>query len=150
MRHQFQICDLKFEVRKSSVFRLRPCIFGSISRLLACCVIVLMRSSSAAPQQLKFDVAAFDRERVLKAAKQYLSEAPITITASTSPRSSGGVHDFFSEGDYWWPDQQNPGGPYIQRDGMSNPDNFTAHRRYLMRLSVQVPALAAQAASSRS
>ena len=53
------------------------------------------------------------------------------------------MHDFFSEGDYWWPDSQNPGGPYIQRDGMSNPDNFVEHRRALMRLSVQVPALAA-------
>jgi hypothetical protein len=31
----------------------------------------------------------------------------------------------------------------VQRDGHSNPDNFVDHRRYLMRLSVQVPALAA-------
>jgi len=89
------------------------------------------------------DVAAFDRARILKAANQYLTEAPITITALHSPRSAGGLHDFFSEGDYWWPDPQNPGGPYIQRDGMSNPDNFVEHRRALMRLSVQVPALAA-------
>jgi hypothetical protein len=97
----------------------------------------------AATQLQKFDVTAFDRDRVLKAANQYLSEAPITITASSSPRSAGGPHDFFSEGDYWWPDPQNPEGPYIQRDGMTNPDNFTDHRRYLMRLSVQVPALVA-------
>ena len=55
-----------------------------------------------------FDVVAFDRVRVLKAAEKYLSEKPITITASHSPRSSGGLHDFFSEGDYWWPDPQNP------------------------------------------
>jgi hypothetical protein len=80
---------------------------------------------------------------VLKSARSYLSEAPITITAARSPRSAGGAHDFFSEGDYWWPDPQNPDGPYIQRDGMTNPDNFTDHRRYLMRLSVQVPALVA-------
>src|SRR5262249_53768898 len=65
------------------------------------------------------------------------------ITAATSLRSAGGLHDFFSEADYWWPDPQNPDGPYIQRDGMSNPNNFVEHRRYLMRLSVQVPALAA-------
>jgi hypothetical protein len=97
----------------------------------------------AAAQSQKFDVSAFDRDRVLKAANGYLSEAPITITASSSPRSAGGVHDFFSEGDYWWPDPQNPDGPYIQRDGMTNPDNFIDHRRYLMRLSVQVPALVA-------
>src|SRR5207344_1849374 len=74
---------------------------------------------------------------------RYLKEDPLTVTASTSPRSAGGKHDFFSEGDYWWPDPKNPGGPYIQHDGMSNPDNFVDHRRVLMRLSVQVPALTA-------
>jgi Alginate lyase len=90
-----------------------------------------------------FDVAAIDRARVLRAAEQYLRESPITITASSSPRSAGGKHDFYSEGDYWWPDPKNPNGPYIQRDGMSNPDNFVAHRNALMRLSVQFAALAA-------
>src|SRR5262249_18710410 len=91
----------------------------------------------------RFSVAAFDRKRVLDAAAKYLREQPVTVTASSSDRSAGGKHDFFSEGDYWWPDPQNPGGPYVQRDGMSNPDNFVDHRRYLMRLSVQVPALVA-------
>jgi hypothetical protein len=90
-----------------------------------------------------FDVLAFDRDRVIKAANKYLSEPPITITASTSRRSAGGPHDYFSEGDYWWPDPKNPDGPYVQRDGMSNPDNFNEHRRSLMRLSVQAPALVA-------
>jgi hypothetical protein len=89
------------------------------------------------------NIAAIDRARVLKAANQYLSENPITITASSSPRSVGGLHDFFSEADYWWPDPKDPNGPYIQRDGLSNPDNFVEHRHALMRLSVQVPALVA-------
>src|SRR5215813_4152697 len=95
------------------------------------------------PRMEPFNLAAFDRKRVLAAATRYLGEQPITVTASSSGRSAGGKHDFFSEGDYWWPDPRNPGGPYIQRDGMSNPDNFIDHRRYLMRLSVQVPALIA-------
>ena len=85
--------------------------------------------------------AAAERARVLAAAGRYLNEAPVTVTAAHSPRSAGGRHDFFSEGDYWWPDPEHPGGPYIQRDGMTNPENFVEHRRALMRLSVQVPAL---------
>jgi hypothetical protein len=40
----------------------------------------------------------------------------------------GGKHDFYSEGDYWWPDEKNPNGPYIQKDGLTNPENFVAHR----------------------
>lgn len=94
-------------------------------------------------QPAAIDVAAIDRQRVLSAAERYLSEAPLTIAASHSPRSAGGLHDFFSEGDYWWPDPDHPAGPYIQRDGLSNPDNFNEHRRVLLRLSVQVPALVA-------
>jgi hypothetical protein len=106
-------------------------------------LFLLLLSGTAAAQQSNFDVAGIDRARVLKAANQYLKEQSITITASTSPRSAGGIHDFFSEGDYWWPDPANPDGPYIQRDGLTNPNNFVDHRRYLMRLSVQVPALVA-------
>src|SRR5690242_10224869 len=91
----------------------------------------------------KFDIVAIDRARVLAAAQRYLKEAPITITASTSDRSPGGRHDYFSEADYFWPDPQNPHGPYIQRDGISNPRNFLDHRRFLLRFSVQAPALVA-------
>jgi hypothetical protein len=96
--------------------------------------------ASAAPA---FDLAALERPRVLKAANRYLGEAPVTVTAATSPRSAGGKHDFFSEGDYWWPDPANPAGPYIQRDGMTNPDNFVDHRKAMIRLSLIVPAMAA-------
>jgi Alginate lyase len=91
----------------------------------------------------KFDLTAIERPRVVKAANKYLAEEPITVTAASSPRSAGGKHDFFSEGDYWWPDPKNPDGPYIQRDGMTNPDNFVEHRRAMVRLSMIVPALAA-------
>jgi len=111
-------------------------------RLITVCGLLSLAGMPICAQNITFNVAAFDRQRILKAASQYLHEAPITITASHSPRSAGGMHDFFSEGDYWWPDPQNPGGPYIQRDGMTNPGNFVEHRRALMRLSVQVPALA--------
>ena len=114
----------------------------AVDRFAALPCVFLCITSPVVPQK-SVDVAAIDRARILRAANQYLSEQPITITASSSPRSAGGLHDFFSEADYWWPDPKNPAGPYIQRDGMSNPDNFVAHRRALMRLSVQVPALVA-------
>jgi Alginate lyase len=93
------------------------------------------------PGKELLDIKSIDRTRILKAANKYLGEAPITITSAQSPRSAGAKHDYFSEGDYWWPDTKNPDGPYIQRDGMSNPDNFNKHRQALMRLSVQMPAL---------
>src|ERR1700722_15574220 len=90
-----------------------------------------------------FDVASVERPRVLRNAAKYVNQKPVTVTASSSPRSAGGRHDYFSEGDYWWPDPKNLDGPYIQRDGMSNPGNFDAHRQALIGLSLTVPALAA-------
>jgi hypothetical protein len=87
------------------------------------------------------DLRAIERSRVLEAAGRYLREEPVTVTATQSPRSAGGAHDYFSEGDYWWPDPADPDGPYIQKDGLTNPDNFGAHRHALIRLSLHVPAL---------
>src|ERR1022692_3617304 len=111
-------------------------------RTFLACALTLpaMRAARAAA---KLDIAGIERTRVLKAANRYLSAAPVTVTEASSPRSAGGKHDFFSEGDYWWPDPANPKGPYIQRDGMTNPDNFVEHRRAMIHLSLAVPALAA-------
>ncbi len=89
------------------------------------------------------DVAAIDRVRILTAAERWLHELPLTVTAFSSPRSAGGVHEYFSEGDYWWPDPKNPDGPYIQRDGMTNPDNFNNHREVMQRFSRAVSTLVA-------
>ncbi len=44
------------------------------------------------------EIESIDRERILRAANEYLPEPPITVTASSSPRSKGGKHDYFSEG----------------------------------------------------
>ena len=88
-------------------------------------------------------VANIEKHRILTAADKYLREKPVTITASHSPKSAGGPHDFFSQADYSWPDPQNPTGPYINRDGMSNPENFDDHRQAMRRLSLIVPALTA-------
>src|SRR5580700_1661555 len=102
-----------------------------------------LSAESGKPLITANEIARIDRERILNAADKYLAEPPITITASSSPRSPGGKHDYFSEGDYWWPDAKNPGGPYIRRDGYSNPQNFNDHREALIRLSMIVPALMA-------
>ena len=68
------------------------------------------------------------RKYVMEKADWALKQEPITVTTFSSPRSAGGKHDFFSEGDYWWPNPVSTDSPYIQKDGMTNPDNFVAHR----------------------
>jgi len=101
------------------------------------------------PVQSKSDKSPVEKtaEQTLK--KQIMTEAawamqqqPVTVTATSSPRSAGGKHDFFSEADYFWPDPKNPDGPYINRDGMTNPDNFVEHRKAMIRFSKIIGALA--------
>jgi hypothetical protein len=115
----------------------------SLATMAAAHAHVLSAAPSSSRKSEMVDVAAVDSKRILAAANRYLQETPVTITATTSERSSGGPHDYFSEGDYWWPDPAHPGGPYVQRDGFSNPANFNDHREALIRLSLQVPALVA-------
>ena len=105
-------------------------------------LIVGISLLSCSSNKLAFNVKEIEKIRILNYANQYLNQPPITITATTCNRSSGTNHDFYSEGDYWWPDEQNPTGPYIRKDGLTNPDNFTTHREALIRLSQISGALA--------
>lgn len=99
-------------------------------------------TTSGAPIRRE-QLVALERVRVLSQADRYLYEVPVTVTAVRATRSAGGPHDFFSEGDYWWPDPSDSGKPYIRRDGETNPANFVAHRDAMRHLSQIVPALVA-------
>jgi hypothetical protein len=88
-------------------------------------------------------VAQVDRARVLRLGTRYLDLKPATVTSFPSERSPGGPHDFFSESDYFWLNPSNPSGPYKERDGQTNPDNFLGHRKAMIALSLAVPALTA-------
>jgi len=93
-------------------------------------------------QPESFDLWQEEASRIREKAERYLKETPRTVTADRCERSEGGQHDYYSEGDYWWPDPDDPQGPYIRRDGETNPDLFYAHRHSMVRLSEIVGTLA--------
>lgn len=99
-------------------------------------------SQNGFSQSLEEQAVLTLKNNVFAQAAWAMQQQPITVTAASSPRSAGGIHDFYSEGDYWWPDPAHPGGPYVQRDGMTNPDNFVAHRLAMIRFSKIIGALA--------
>ncbi|OQP67601.1 alginate lyase family protein [Niastella populi] len=90
----------------------------------------------------KAEVLKTLRRLILQEAGWAMQQQAVTVTTQSSPRSAGGKHDFFSEGDYWWPNPQSADSAYVQRDGMTNPENFVAHRHAMIRLSQVVGALA--------
>jgi hypothetical protein len=111
------------------------------------CFLVLFVTVSCSKRILSnssyFNKAAITlKDQVKEEAEWAMQQQPITVTSASSVRSAGGKNDFYSEGDYWWPDPQNPDGPYIQKDGMTNPDNFVAHRLAMIRFSKIIGSLA--------
>lgn len=103
---------------------------------------ILLLSSFSTGQSVKQQATETLKPYILKEATWAMQQKPVTVTAETSPRSSGGKHDFYSEGDYWWPNPADPTGPYIQKDGLTNPQNFVAHRLAMIRFSRIIGALA--------
>lgn len=113
----------------------------AIPLLLSALFFFVATTLLAAPA---FDVAAIDRERILKAADAAMKLEPVTITTFRAKLSEGGPNDFYSNGDYWWPNPNTTNGlPYVQRDGQTNPGNFIAHRQVVRQLSDAVAALGA-------
>jgi len=112
--------------------------------LIALSLAVVVATPTIASGQLtRSQLVTIERKRVIAQADRYLNEKPVTVTAVRAERSAGGVHDFYSEGDYWWPDPSDSAKPYVRRDGETNPENFVAHRDAMRRLSLIVPALVA-------
>lgn len=106
-------------------------------------VILFLLAISCKQEKLDYNsfVEKIEKERILIKVDTLINLEPITVTSDLAARSAGGAHDFYSEGDYWWPDPTNPGGPYIRKDGLTNPDNFVAHRKSLLRFAQIVGSL---------
>ena len=100
--------------------------------------------TAAAATQAAWSLAPDDRERILQAAEAAFRLDPPAITQHRAKLTQGGPHDFYSNADYFWPDPTKPDGlPYVNRDGQSNPGNFSDHRMAMRQMRDAVAALAA-------
>ncbi|MCY9659200.1 alginate lyase family protein [Paenibacillus chondroitinus] len=83
-----------------------------------------------------------DLEAILQGAEAALISPSVYITEARALQNPGSAHDYYSNGDYWWPNPNTPDGlPYVRRDGESNPDNFHEHRNLLRRMRSLVACL---------
>lgn len=101
-------------------------------------VIGLAFVSCSGEGQLKKQVSGLLHAEIITRGNTALTQDPLTITSFIAERSTGNMHDFYSEGDYWWPNPISPDSAYIRRDGETNPDNFVAHRHAMIRFSTLV------------
>lgn len=112
------------------------------SGIITISVLIILFSAFKPSQDFKIEATNLLKKEIISRADNVLFDVPQTVTMFICKRSAGGINDFYSEGDYWWPDPANTDGPYIQRDGMTNPDNFVDHRKAMIRLSQIVGTLA--------
>ena len=113
-----------------------------IKQIVLFILTLITLSTFAQTIDFKQEITSTLRKHILDDANWAMQQQPVTVTVETCARSAGTKHDFYSEGDYWWPDSLKPDGPYVQRDGLTNPQNFVAHRLAMIRFSRIVGALA--------
>ncbi len=85
-------------------------------------------------ENVHFNVADYDRARILAAATDALTQEPRTVTATAAPVMNLDPHLYYSEDTEWWP-TDDASAPYEHRVGRVNPKAFTAHRDALVRLN---------------
>ncbi len=65
-------------------------------------------------------------DQLRKDADRALEVRPLSVMDKLAAPPSGDKHDYVSRAPYWWPDPQNPKGPYIRHDGLRNPESEDA------------------------
>lgn len=73
-----------------------------------------------------------DAVRRLRAeADKRVKEGPWTVTSDRPMGVDLDAHDYYSEAPYWWPNPEDPSGPYMRHDGRVNTDRFMANKTAL-------------------
>jgi len=80
-----------------------------------------------------------DPVRRLRAdADRRMKEGPWSVTADRPKGVDIDAHEYYSEAPYYWPNPDNPTGPYLREDGHSNPARIVANQTALNAMSEAV------------
>lgn len=78
---------------------------------------------STVKQSLDKSIYSGAYQQLIKDAESLLSQSPLSVMMKEKTPVSGNKHDYMSQARYFWPDTNKPDGlPYINRDGISNPE----------------------------
>lgn len=108
--------------------------FVFIDREHAHCVRKQVRSRQGMWDEVAFELRQWGM--------QNMNCGPWSVTYSSRHAISQDPHDYFSQGPYWWPNPEDPDGPFIRRDGEIYPGRFDEHHEALRNLANAVLALA--------
>lgn len=90
---------------------------------------------------MPFYASAYDR--LITEADALLGAEPLSVMMKFKAPASGNMHDYLSQARYYWPDLSSPDGlPYINRDGVTNPEIDRLDRNRLGETASRVTTLA--------
>jgi Alginate lyase len=78
---------------------------------------------SSGPGGTPFIDNSISQQEAIQKAQSFLTVKVDSIVEKPQIPPSGNKHDFFSLSPYYWPDPNNPKGPYILKDGHTNPES---------------------------
>lgn len=93
---------------------------GLLGFFLAFCM-ALTTNAQCLLWEVSDNLSASDLKNLTQSADAFSQMAPVAVTDKPVTRS-GNKHNFEALSIYFWPDPENPDGPYVVRDGQPNPE----------------------------
>jgi hypothetical protein len=69
--------------------------------------------------------------RLRTEAERRMKEGPWTVTSDRPKGVDLDPHEYYTEAQYYWPNPDNPAGPYLRKDGQVNPARMVANQTAL-------------------
>jgi hypothetical protein len=92
------------------------------------CLLLSAAAAHRIRQALSRDAFMGTAQALYRNALTATKAGPWSVTSHRPDDVKADIHDYYSEGPYWWPDSKNPRGPYIRKDGERNPNRFQHNR----------------------
>jgi hypothetical protein len=111
-----------------------------MKKTLLCFIIIALTVGKISSQPRLWNVQKLNKakaehpalvEQIIKNADKLLPKKILSIVDKDKPAPSGDLHDYISCAPYYWPDPENPTGPYIRKDGEKNREVVTPDTKNL-------------------
>ena len=81
------------------------------------------------------------KNKIIATEQRHINDNPIVITDKIKS-FSGDYHNYESYAGYWWPNPDDPNGPYIQKDGVDNPEASNTDSKRLTQMNTRLRSFA--------
>lgn len=81
------------------------------------------------------------KNKIVTTEHRHINDTPIVIT-DKEKSFSGDFHNYESYAGYWWPNPNDPNGPYVRKDGVDNPEALNSDSKRLIQMNTRLRSFA--------